>query len=166
MARALIALGSNLGDRTATLNAAAAAIAVLPQSRLLAKSSWIESAPVGGPPQPAYLNGAVLIETSLDPFDLFERLRQIEDCHGRVRTVRWGPRTLDLDLLLYGQDVIDTERLTVPHPRMASRRFVLEPAAQIAADMVHPAIGITIGELLAQLSEPPLSDDDGAAGLG
>ena len=155
MPRVLIALGSNSDDRAAQLDAAVAAIEALPQTDLIAKSSWLESAPVGGPLQPAYLNGAVLIETSLGPSDLFERLRQIEDARGRVRTVRWGPRTLDLDLLLYGDFATDSERLTLPHPRLAFRRFVLEPAAQIAPGMVHPTTGMTISELLARLASTP-----------
>ncbi|HWB08836.1 MAG TPA: 2-amino-4-hydroxy-6-hydroxymethyldihydropteridine diphosphokinase [Pirellulales bacterium] len=154
MARALIALGSNLGDRGGTLDAAVAAVSRLPQTWLLATSSWIESAPIG-PPQPAYLNGALLVETSLEPLDLLDRLKSIENAAGRVRTLHWGPRTLDLDLLLYADRVCDDHRLTLPHPRVALRRFVLEPAAQIAAAMVHPTTGMTIGELLARFNSTP-----------
>lgn len=156
MARALIALGSNLGDRAAVLDAAVIEIAHLPGTRRLARSDWVASNPVGGPPnQPAYLNGALLIETSLDPLDLLDRLQQIEVDRGRARIRRWGPRTIDLDLLLYDELRIETERLTVPHPRLAFRRFVLEPAAQIAADMVHSTTRRTIGELLARLAATP-----------
>lgn len=151
MTRALVALGSNLGDRAVTLDAAAKSIAALPQTHLLAKSSWIESAPVGPPGQAAYLNGVVLLDTALPPADLLDRLQQLENAAGRVRSLRWGPRTLDLDLLLFGDTVIHSRRLTVPHPRMAFRRFVLQPASEIAAEMVHPTMRRTIGELLARL---------------
>jgi 2-amino-4-hydroxy-6-hydroxymethyldihydropteridine diphosphokinase len=166
MARALIALGSNLGDRAGTLDAAVAAIKELPQTRLLANSAWIESAPVG-PPQPAYFNGVVLVETSLEPLDLLDRLQSIENAAGRVRTLRWGPRTLDLDLLLYADRVCGGDRLTLPHPRLALRRFVLEPAAQIASGMVHPTTRMTIGELLARFdSTPPYVAMMGPPGSG
>lgn len=156
MARALIALGSNLGDRQAALDLATKAIGNLPDSRLLANSSWLESAAVGGPPgQPAFLNGALLLETALAPLVLVDHLQKVEYAAGRIRGVHWGPRTLDLDLLLYDERLIATDRLTVPHPRMAFRRFVLEPAAQIASQMVHPATGMTVGQLLANLNTTP-----------
>ncbi|HEV3342924.1 MAG TPA: 2-amino-4-hydroxy-6-hydroxymethyldihydropteridine diphosphokinase [Pirellulales bacterium] len=155
MARALIALGSNLGDRPATLDAAVAALDRLPQTRLVAKSTWIESAPLGPPSQPAFLNGVALVETRLEPLDLLDRLHGIENAAGRVRTLRWGPRTLDLDLLLYEDLVCQDGRLTLPHPRMALRRFVLQPAVQVAAQMVHPTTRMTIGELLARFSSTP-----------
>ncbi|MGH7140117.1 MAG: 2-amino-4-hydroxy-6-hydroxymethyldihydropteridine diphosphokinase, partial [Pirellulales bacterium] len=156
MARALIALGSNLGDRQAALEAAAKAVGSLPDSQLLARSSWLESAAVGGPQeQPEFLNGALLLATALEPLMLLDHLQQIENAAGRVRSVHWGPRTLDLDLLLHDDRSIATERLTLPHPRMAFRRFVLEPAAQIAAEMVHPATGMTVGQLLAHLNATP-----------
>jgi 2-amino-4-hydroxy-6-hydroxymethyldihydropteridine diphosphokinase len=153
MSRALLALGSNLGDRAAALDAAENAIAALPHTRLLAKSGWRPSAAVGGPPgQPGFLNGAVLIETSLPPLELFNRLQQIEQAAGRVRDQRWGPRIIDLDLLIYDDFVADSHRLVVPHPRLAFRRFVLEPAAQIAGDMIPPTSDLTIAELLSRLT--------------
>ncbi len=154
MARCLIGLGANLGDRQATLSRAVAELASSPTTVLLGQSRWFETAPVGGPVgQTAYLNGAVTLETSLDPLGLFERLRQIEGRLGRQRKVRWDARSVDLDLLLYDDLEFDTPALTVPHPRMAFRRFVLQPAAEVAAEMVHPTTGWSVGRLLAHLDE-------------
>jgi 2-amino-4-hydroxy-6-hydroxymethyldihydropteridine diphosphokinase len=148
MAAALIAIGSNLGDRQRILDDAVVQLAALPGIRLVAKSRWHATRPVGGPPgQGEFLNGAALIETTLSPEQLHAALKQIESDAGRKRAERWAPRTLDLDLLLYDELVIDTPELTVPHPRMAFRRFVLEPAAEIAPAMRHPTIGWTILEL-------------------
>ncbi|MGL6097244.1 MAG: 2-amino-4-hydroxy-6-hydroxymethyldihydropteridine diphosphokinase [Fimbriiglobus sp.] len=156
---AYIALGCNLGDRWATLHAAVRRLRADPGLRFLANSEWYETAPVGGPMgQGAYLNAAVAIETNLSPEHLLALLHRIEHQFGRVRTVNDGPRTLDLDLLLYGDRVIDTPTLTVPHPRMHERAFVLAPLADIAAQVVHPSLGKTIRELLAGL---PKSDTDG-----
>ncbi|HVC92083.1 MAG TPA: 2-amino-4-hydroxy-6-hydroxymethyldihydropteridine diphosphokinase [Pirellulales bacterium] len=154
MACCLIGLGANLGDRQATLSRAVAELASTPATVLLRQSRWHETAPVGGPlGQTAYLNGALTLETSLDPLDVLERLRQIERHLGRQRKVRWDARSVDLDLLLYGQLELDTPALTVPHPRMAFRRFVLQPAAEVAAEMVHPTTGWSVGRLLAHLDE-------------
>ncbi len=148
MAAALIALGSNLGDRARTLGEAVARLRLLPESRFVCRSSWRATRPVGGSAgQGEFLNGAVRVDTSLAPEALFAALEQIEAAAGRTRDERWGPRTLDLDLLLYEQEVIDTPNLVVPHPRMSFRRFVLEPAAEIAPGMMHPTIGATIDEL-------------------
>ncbi|MBN2023827.1 MAG: 2-amino-4-hydroxy-6-hydroxymethyldihydropteridine diphosphokinase [Pirellulales bacterium] len=156
MSICLIGLGANLGDRVRTLQAAVDLLAHEGSVRLLAKSRWHETLPVGGPPgQPPYLNGAATLETTLTPETLLERLQTIERALGRARGRRWGPRTIDLDLLLHGEEVLDSPRLTVPHPRMAWRRFVLAPAAEVAASMVHPTTSWTIGRLLAHLDAGP-----------
>jgi pantoate--beta-alanine ligase len=122
--------------------------------RVVRKSSLRETAPVGGPAgQPNFLNGAVLVETSLSPRELLAQLMNVEQGLGRKRKEHWGPRTVDLDLLLYDDVVLETPELTLPHPRMTLRRFVLEPAAEIAGEMIHPATGRSIAELLEQLNQ-------------
>jgi 2-amino-4-hydroxy-6-hydroxymethyldihydropteridine diphosphokinase len=148
MAHALLALGSNLGDRARLLQDAIDALAAAPGVRLLKHSDWIETAPLGGPAgQQPFLNGAALLETSLDPEALHALLLDLEQRAGRERTRRWAARTLDLDLLLYDQYVCHTPALRIPHPRLAVRRFVLLPACQVAPDMLHPEIGWTISQL-------------------
>lgn len=152
MAHALIALGSNLGDRAQALQAAVDALASAPAVHVLERSAWIETAPVGGPAdQPPFLNGAVLLQTSLPPQALHALLVDIEQRAGRECTGRWGPRKLDLDLLLYDECVLQAADLLLPHPRLAVRRFVLAPAAQVAPHMRHPQIGWTISQLLHHL---------------
>lgn len=149
---AYIALGSNLGDRRATLDGAVAALRERPGLRVVRWSSWIETEAVGGPAgQPMFLNGAAEIETELPPRALLAVLQEIEDRFGRVRGEADGPRTLDLDLLLYGDRVIDEPGLVVPHPRMSGRRFVLEPLAEIAPAASDPVSGRTVAELLESL---------------
>jgi 2-amino-4-hydroxy-6-hydroxymethyldihydropteridine diphosphokinase len=152
MAACLIGLGSNLGPPHATLARAWEFLANEPAITLLARSTQRQTQPVGGPAgQPPYLNAAALLATALSPEALLARLQGIEQQLGRTRTAHWGPRTLDLDLLLYDQAVIRTPELVVPHPRMAWRRFMLQPAAEIAPDMLHPTTGWTIARLLAHL---------------
>jgi 2-amino-4-hydroxy-6-hydroxymethyldihydropteridine diphosphokinase len=156
---ALIGLGSNLGDRKAQLDAAVAALAEVAGVDVLGVSSYHETAPVGGPAgQGDYLNAAARVETTLEPLDLLHILQDIERRAGRVRTVRWGARTLDLDLLLFGNRVIKTSELQVPHRMMALRRFVLEPLAEVAPQAVEPVTGCTVAELLAKLDGPPGGD--------
>lgn len=150
MATCLVALGSNSGDREATLDAAFAELATT--GRVLRRSRLYQTRPVGGPPgQGEFLNAAAVVESSLGPLPLVEQLQRIEAQRARQRRVRWAARTLDLDLLFYDRRVIESAELTVPHPRMSFRRFVLEPAAEIAGQMVHPTIGWTIDRLLDHL---------------
>jgi 2-amino-4-hydroxy-6-hydroxymethyldihydropteridine diphosphokinase len=154
--RCLVALGSNLGDRAHSLAQAVELLSTDPNVYVIARSSWRETAAVGGTPgQEKFLNGVVCLETGLAPPRLFGLLERIEERLGRTRPQRWGARTIDLDLLLYGEQVIGTPRLLVPHPRMAFRRFVLEPASEAAPDMLHPTTGWTIRQLLAHLNGAP-----------
>jgi len=148
--RAAIALGANLGDRRATLEAALAALERDPDLQVRARSRWYRSAPVG-PPQPDYLNGCALLETPLAPEALLERLLATERRFGRVRGERWGPRTLDLDLLLMGDRRLCTPRLQLPHPRLRERPFVLVPLAEIAPEWIEPVSGRSVAELAAAL---------------
>ena len=152
MPLALIALGSNLGERAKNLDLALKVLRLAPGVQVRAVSSWHATQPVGGPPgQGEFLNGAALLETTLAPRELLAGLLQIETALGRVRNDRWGPRIIDLDLLLYDDLVVNSTELTVPHPRMTERGFVLEPAAEIAGAMRHPTANETIAELAAML---------------
>jgi len=164
----LIGLGSNLGNRRQMLDQAVARLAGHPQVLLTGSSAWHESLPVGGPPgQARFLNGAVVLETSLSPQAVLEILQQIETELGRRPAERWGPRPIDLDLLLYGPTVSRTPSLVLPHPRMAWRRFVLQPAAEVAASMIHPTTGWTIARLLDHLdSAAPYLAITGPIGAG
>jgi len=144
----LIGLGSNEGDRRAVLALALEELGRRPGIAVVRQSRLIETAPVGGPRgQGLFLNAAALLETTLSPEALLAVLQQVEDSLGRRRATRWGPRTIDLDLLLFDQHVISTPSLTVPHPRMAWRRFVLEPAAEVAPGMIHPILGWSVARL-------------------
>jgi len=114
-------------------------------------SSFIETKPVGGPPQGDFLNGVVEIETTLAPRELLNRLQEIENALGRVRGERWGPRTMDLDILLYGGEIVREPDLVIPHPLMHERRFVLGPLAEIAPGVRHPVLRKTMKDLLERL---------------
>jgi len=139
MTAAYIALGSNLQDPATQLRSAVTAINQLPDSRVERTSSIYRSAPLGTTAQPDYLNAVLLLATALPPLRLLEALQQIEQAQGRVRGERWGPRTLDLDILLYGDQKIDSPRLSVPHPAMKQRNFVLYPLFEISdANLVLP----------------------------
>jgi len=148
MAQACIGLGSNLGDRQASLEAAVAALRAHPRIRSLRVSRFVVTAPVGKTDQPDFLNGAAVLETDLTARELLELLLAVETRLGRVRAERWGPRVIDLDLLLYGDEIIDEPDLQVPHPRLHERLFVLEPLAEIAPNARHPGLYKTVGELL------------------
>jgi 2-amino-4-hydroxy-6-hydroxymethyldihydropteridine diphosphokinase len=140
--RAYVGLGANLGDRERTLLAAVDALAAEEGIEVVAVSTRRETEPVGVGPQPPFLNGAVALDTSLGPCELLARLLAVEQRFGRVRVAgEHGPRTLDLDLLLYGDERIDQPGLTVPHPRLHERRFVLEPLAELAPGLVVPGRG-------------------------
>ena len=141
MSVAYIALGANLGDPAATVNAAFAALAELPHSTLTARSALYRTAPVGILDQPEFVNAAARITTQLAPEALLDQLLAIEQRFGRIRAERNGPRTLDLDILLYDDLVIETPRLTLPHPRLHLRAFVLYPLADLAPDLALPGRG-------------------------
>ena len=141
MSVAYIALGANLGDPAATVNAAFAALAELPQSTLTVRSALYRTAPVGILDQPEFVNAAARITTQLAPEALLDELLAIEQRFGRIRAERNGPRTLDLDILLYDDLVIETPRLTLPHPRLHLRAFVLYPLADLAPDLALPGRG-------------------------
>ncbi|WP_297529355.1 2-amino-4-hydroxy-6-hydroxymethyldihydropteridine diphosphokinase [Thiohalobacter sp.] len=164
--RACIGLGSNLGEPERQLRQAVAALASLPESRLLAVSSLYRNPPMGPADQPDYLNAVALLETGLEPEPLLDALQAIERAQGRLRDgTRWGPRTLDLDLLLYGARCIDSPRLQVPHPGLAVRAFVLAPLVEIAPELALPD-GRPVATLaaavdasgLVRVAPPPLPD--------
>jgi 2-amino-4-hydroxy-6-hydroxymethyldihydropteridine diphosphokinase len=149
---ALIGLGSNLGDRPANLNGAIAALAQVPGISVRQVSSFHETEPVGGPPgQGLFLNAVAVLETDLEPQPLLHVLQEIETRFGRQRTVRWGERTLDLDLLLFDDRIIDTPELSLPHPRMRTRKFVLEPLVEVAPGAFDPVTGRPFAGILADL---------------
>jgi len=145
-----VALGSNLGDSRQTLAAAVEHLAHLPGISLHAQSSWYRTKAVG-PPQPDYLNACVVLSVEMAPQLLLETLGKIETQFGRVRQERWGPRSLDLDILLYDDLILNTPTLQLPHPRMRERAFVLAPLAEIAPDWVEPVSGWAIAELLQRV---------------
>jgi len=166
--RAYIGLGSNLDDPQAQLQRAIEALRQLPESRLTAVSRFYRSRPMGPSDQPDYVNAVAMLDTCLAPLELLDALQAIEQQQGRVRQgERWGPRTLDLDLLLYGADVIDQPRLQVPHPGMRQRNFVLQPLFDLAPELCLPD-GSSVREALAVVGsdglEPlPQGEDDPAA---
>ena len=153
MARCLIACGSNEGQPRQHLADAGDLLRSMPGLTLLATSRIRESRPVGGPAgQAPFMNGAFLVETEFAADELLGVLTAIENTLHRERLERWGPRTIDLDLLLYEDLVIEQPGLTIPHPRMTTRRFVLEPCAEIAPDFVHPLAGCSVQDLLDNIS--------------
>lgn len=158
---AYVGLGSNLEQPLSQVSRALDELAVLPDSRLVAHSSLYRTRPIGPPGQADYINAVAALTTRLSALALLDTLQALENRHGRVRQgERWGPRTLDLDLLLYGDAMISTARLQVPHPRLAERAFVLVPLAEIAADSLHIPPHGSLRELRSKVSE------DGVERLG
>nr|WP_107728479.1 2-amino-4-hydroxy-6-hydroxymethyldihydropteridine diphosphokinase [Desmospora activa] len=153
MRRAYIGLGTNLGQRKTNLKEALIHLDRHEQMEVAQVSGIYETAPVGLLEQPDFLNVCAEVRTSLSPRELLEAMLQVERKLHRVRTIRWGPRTIDLDLLLLDHEVISEPQLTVPHPRMTERAFVLIPLAEIALDVVIPPTGRTVGEWLQVLGD-------------
>jgi 2-amino-4-hydroxy-6-hydroxymethyldihydropteridine diphosphokinase len=140
---AAIALGSNLGNPLAMVKGAVEVLTYEATTKLVAQSQWYKTIAIG-PVQPDYVNGCVVVQTRRSPPDLLHLLMEIEQQFGRQRTEHWGPRTLDLDLLLYDSVVLETPTLSLPHPHMTERAFVLVPLAELLPDWVHPVSGLTI----------------------
>lgn len=157
MTRVYIALGSNLANPLHQVQSALNALAELPQTTLIATSSLYRTPPLGPQDQPDYLNAVVALDTDLSAENLLDHTQKIELEHGRVRKdERWGPRTLDLDILLFGDEIINTERLTVPHYDMKNRQFMLYPLAEIAPELHFPT-GESLQSVMTQLGAEPLT---------
>jgi 2-amino-4-hydroxy-6-hydroxymethyldihydropteridine diphosphokinase len=153
---AYIAIGANLGERETTMRRALELLNETEDVRVTRVSSFIENPAIGGPSNaPAFLNGVAQIETTLAPEELLDRLLDIEKRLGRVRREKWEPRAIDLDVVLFGDQIVNTDRLTIPHPLMHERRFVLEPLAEIAPNAVHPILKYRVQELLARSPARP-----------
>jgi 2-amino-4-hydroxy-6-hydroxymethyldihydropteridine diphosphokinase len=158
MARVFVGIGSNVGDREGYIELARRGLAAIPRTRLVAMSPVYETEPVGPVPQGSFLNAAAELETDLEPFELLRAMREVERAAGREppdQRMKWGPRTLDLDILLYGERVLSHDDLVVPHPLMHERWFVLKPLADLDPSVVHPLLEMTVGDLLEYLEQPP-----------
>ncbi len=159
---AYIGIGSNLGDRLGNCRRAIEAISSDERNQIMRCSPFYHTEPVGEKEQNWFFNGALAVETSLGPRKLLDFLLAVEERMGRVRGERWGPRVIDLDILFYGQEVIQEPGLQIPHPRLHIRRFVLAPLQDIAPHFRHPLLGKTISQILAELKEEgkvlPLSE--------
>ena len=149
---AYIAIGSNQGDREFYLLRAVAEIGKIPDTKVTGLSPFYETTPVGVTDQPNFYNAVLRLSTRLSPHDLLKALQNIEDnVFKRKRTVKWGPRSMDLDILLYGNQIVNSPELVVPHPQMSSRRFVLQPLSDLAPELIHPEVGLSIKQLLNAL---------------
>lgn len=154
---AYLAVGSNMGDREGYINGAIDALRTHPQIRVKKVSDMIRTKPYGVTEQEDFLNGTLEIETLLTPEELLDTIHEIEDAAGRVRIVRWGPRTLDIDILFYDKLVYESDRLVIPHSDIENRDFVLEPLSILAPNYRHPILGKTVMQLLQGLDEEKLT---------
>jgi 2-amino-4-hydroxy-6-hydroxymethyldihydropteridine diphosphokinase len=150
---AYIGIGSNLGDKTDQCEKAISEILKVDRHKLLAKSSFFKTQPMGYTSQDCFVNGVIKIETNLEPIDLLRTLKTIESNLGRLKTFRWGPRLIDLDILFFDEREIQTEELQVPHPLIHERQFVLIPLVEIDPGLIHPVLGKTVQELLENLKQ-------------
>jgi len=150
---AYIGIGSNLGDKVGQCEKAITAILKADQNKLLARSSFFKTRPQGYTSQDWFVNGVIKIETKLDPHQLLQALKEIEFQLGRRETFRWGPRTIDLDILLFDEKEIRTKELQIPHPHLQERQFVLIPLAEIDCGLIHPVLKKSIAELLEDIKE-------------
>ena len=156
MTRVFVGVGSNEGDRLANISTAIRMLSLIPGVHVIQMAAILETAPVGGPPQGLYLNTVVEVDTTLAPRDFLSTLQGIERRLGRLPAQeRWSPRPMDLDLLLYGDVVINEQDLIVPHPRLHEREFVLHPMAQLAPEVIHPTLGQSIAHLLQEILSQP-----------
>ena len=151
--QAYIGFGSNLGNRLNNCRNAIGALGALPLCSLLKTSSFYETSPVGLVEQPSFINGVVLLETSEDAHWLLRQMMEIENIFGRIRALKWGPRSIDLDLLFFDDQIINTAELSVPHPFLHERRFVLEPLNEVAPSFRHPSLGKSVADLLHDLKD-------------
>jgi 2-amino-4-hydroxy-6-hydroxymethyldihydropteridine diphosphokinase len=151
-----VGIGSNKQDPPAQVDKAFMALQDLPGTALVARSSLYLSAPFGPVEQPDFVNAVAHLETELGVSELFRRLQAIEELHGRRRGIRWGPRVIDLDLLVFADELIDTATLTVPHPGIAERNFVLLPLQEIAPDLIIPGLG-RVADITVNTDEPRIS---------
>jgi 2-amino-4-hydroxy-6-hydroxymethyldihydropteridine diphosphokinase len=148
-----IGIGSNVGDKVRQCEQAISEILKVDRHKLLAKSPLFKTKPIGYTSQDWFVNGVIKIETEMEPLELFRILKAVELQLGRTQTFRWGPRSIDLDILFFDDEEVRTEELQIPHPRLHERQFVLIPLVEIDRQLVHPTLKKTVGELLEELKE-------------